>query len=257
MMATATKSKWFITEFTRLVNETSKLNNENYKSIHYNTLDKWFKELENYHIHYVQREMNHKVYDETDLKIALLIIEKRHDDWSLSMIREYIQCLDYLRPFPKNNDNKEGYSQEKTSSVDPVIIKMYIDEVIPKALENMIPKIQTISLDIFRNISGKTIDELKEIIVDSIENYSKDLKYNVEQYVMAAYTTSKHILVKDVLNAFIALEDEAIAEWNSQSRMKSRIFYQEDLLKRDQFIRHYMLKHVNNGSVQFNNEPIK
>jgi DNA-binding transcriptional MerR regulator len=79
---------WKITEFSKLVDK------------HYNTVDQWFKALEDKHIHYVSRVAGEKVYDEQDLEIGKYIKESRDKGYSLQLIFEQLPEVYALRTFP-------------------------------------------------------------------------------------------------------------------------------------------------------------
>nr|WP_263327111.1 hypothetical protein [Neobacillus sp. Marseille-Q6967] len=61
------KEQWKIGEFASKIGR------------HANTIDQWFKKLEELNIHYVNRlpSTNEKIYDDLDLKIALHIKSER------------------------------------------------------------------------------------------------------------------------------------------------------------------------------------
>jgi hypothetical protein len=67
---------------------------------HQNTVDNWFKLLEEKKLHYINRIDNEKVYDEQDLFIAKHISEKRNSKWALEAICNELPELFELRPFP-------------------------------------------------------------------------------------------------------------------------------------------------------------
>ena len=69
---------------------------------HPNTVDGWFKKMEQKRIHCVSRVDNEKVYDELDLAIGLHIDAKRSDGWSLQAIFNELDEHFDLRPFPED-----------------------------------------------------------------------------------------------------------------------------------------------------------
>lgn len=70
---------------------------------HGNTVDGWFKQLEDSRIHYVGRAGNEKVYDELDLQIAHYIKLRRGSKppWALEAIFQSLSNEIELRPFPE------------------------------------------------------------------------------------------------------------------------------------------------------------
>ena len=71
---------------------------------HGNTVDGWFKQLEDSGIHYVGRAGNEKVYDGLDLQIAEYIRERREGKppWALEAIFQALPVEIELRPFPES-----------------------------------------------------------------------------------------------------------------------------------------------------------
>lgn len=82
------KEVWKLTEFSTKV------------GVHYNTVDRWFKTLEEERIHYIERIAGTKVYDELDLRIAKYIEAKRSEKWELVGIFNSLPDVFELRPFP-------------------------------------------------------------------------------------------------------------------------------------------------------------
>lgn len=68
---------------------------------HQNTVDGWFKKLEEQEIHYISRNnQDQKVYDTSDLQIASFILERREKRYSLDAIFDELKEKFELRPFP-------------------------------------------------------------------------------------------------------------------------------------------------------------
>ena len=88
---------WQIRDFTEEIQNRYEEETTFKESVYYNMVDKWFKDLENKGIHYIQwtTETNKKVYDELDLSITVFIIKKRTQKWSLdaifNMLPEHIE----------------------------------------------------------------------------------------------------------------------------------------------------------------------
>jgi DNA-binding transcriptional MerR regulator len=81
---------WKITEFSKMIDK------------HYNTVDQWFKALEDKHVHYVNRIAGEKVYDVLDLEIGKYIKESRDKNFNLQMIFEQLPQIYDVRPFPED-----------------------------------------------------------------------------------------------------------------------------------------------------------
>lgn len=72
---------------------------------HQNTVDNWFKQLEEKKIHFVNRAGSEKVYNDLDLEIAQFIFQKRNEKWALEAIFNELEARFELRPFPKEMDS--------------------------------------------------------------------------------------------------------------------------------------------------------
>jgi len=86
------ESFWQIREFSKIIGK------------HHNTVDGWFKQMEERRIHYINRAGHEKVYDELDLQIAQYIYEWREKGWSLEGIFGQLPEHFELRPFPSGYD---------------------------------------------------------------------------------------------------------------------------------------------------------
>ncbi|MDQ6422662.1 hypothetical protein RB620_24825 [Paenibacillus sp. LHD-117] len=94
------ESVWGIGDFASLVGK------------HANTVDGWFKKLEEKGLHCVIRVNGEKVYDELDLRVAQYICEKRNNSggrtaWTLDAIFIELPNVLELRPFPQGTDPKD------------------------------------------------------------------------------------------------------------------------------------------------------
>lgn len=120
-----TERFWKITDFSKQIGK------------HQNTVDGWFKQLEEKGLHYVNRINNEKVYDELDLQIALHIKDKREQKWALEAIFDELNNNFHLRPLPPE--------METTNSLqipDMEALKKLFNEEVRRAAEE-IAAIQT------------------------------------------------------------------------------------------------------------------
>ena len=87
---------WKISDFVEKIKETLQED-----KLHINTVDGWFKKLEEERIHYINRteETNEKVYDKLDLQLAIFIKKKRNEKWSLGAVFNELKSEFELRPF--------------------------------------------------------------------------------------------------------------------------------------------------------------
>ena len=103
---------WQISDFTEEIQKRYEEETTIKDSVHYNTVDKWFKDLENKGIHYIQRVADKKVYDDLDIAIAIFIMKKRSQKWSLDAISNVLSAHLEVRPFQDlRHDEPEGLSE--------------------------------------------------------------------------------------------------------------------------------------------------
>ncbi|RXT00986.1 MerR family transcriptional regulator [Ammoniphilus sp. CFH 90114] len=188
---------------------------------HYNTVDSWFKKLEEKRIHYIQRttETDEKVYDQTDLMIAQHIVTYREKKWSLDSIFDDLPNHCELRPFPNDEVKNESH-----------VIDM---KAITTELSNIY---EQIAITRFNQMRDELTHELKKEILRSIPQPPS------RQERITDWITMQRIQSH--------LESEAIDLWMEKpdsDRIKKAWFglrKEEDLNKRDQFIKKYVASHL-------------
>lgn len=207
---------WKIKDFVEDLNLTLE------QSIHTNTINGWFKRLEENHIHYINREeqTNEKVYDEFDFEIALFIKKKRDEKWSLSAIeRELQDCFD-LRPFP--------IEEEKFSPpADNIeLLRKQLTEEMRKSFEEM---------------SVAKIEEVKNQYEAILHTLPKPVsKEELREQRFQSLVLHRRVESK--------LEEEAAMEWtkmpDSERLKRVGLFRKDvDIEKKNDFIRSYVNKH--------------
>lgn len=213
---------WQIRDFTEEIQNRYEEETTVKESVHYNTVDKWFKELENKGIHYIQRtaETNKKVYDESDLAIAIFIIKKRTQKWSLDAIFNVLADHIEVRSFPTGDF---GNSPE------------FSETLVMQEMSSQLERIQK---------------EMEERLILELERRQKELEIQVlnrlpvpksAQEIRAEKTD---IMISSVRKRY-EIEGKAIAEWEKlplEQRVKRVGLFrkEEDFLKRDSFIREFV-----------------
>lgn len=191
---------WKIGDFAKKLNK------------HNNTVDGWFKELEDRKIHYVNRIDSEKVYDEFDFEIAQYIIEKRNDKWSLNGIYDNLPHYFNLRPFPADF--------EETTAVDITDME----------------RIKSI-------LKSELLDAFKQAVADQsaqqVQSFQQLLP-SKEQIRMERF--NEMLAERRVIRQ---LEDEALSMWSEkpeEERMKRVGWFrkEEDKEKQDQFIKNFI-----------------
>lgn len=214
---------WQITSFTEEINKRFKEKTGTEDGVHYNTVDKWFKNMEAKGIHYILRIGDSKAYDESDIELALYILEKREEKWNLSAIFDSLSEYGNLREFPPDFLNTQVVSDSQL--MDEMNRKMQLMR------NEMLEEVRTIT----------QMDELEiqKRVVALMPPEKSNEEIAAEQMEQARIG----------LSIRIKLEDEALDKWNKlppeERTKKAGLFKrEEDLLKRDRFIRDYLKEHL-------------
>lgn len=207
---------WKISDFV----EEIKSNLEESK-LHINTVDGWFKKLEEERLHYISRteETNEKVYDQLDLAIAVYIKQKRNDKWTLSSIFNHLSDQFELREFPV--DSKE------TTSVSEVLD---VSEL----------KSQLVS-ELMRSMEEVAVAQIVEIK----NHYEGLLKQLPKPKSLAEEKEERFQEMVARRRVEVQLEEEASDLWTKQpdsERLRKVGWFrqEEDLVKRDRFVKNYV-----------------
>ncbi|TVY07312.1 hypothetical protein [Paenibacillus cremeus] len=199
---------WKITEFAKLIDK------------HYNTVDQWFKQLEDKQVHYVNRVAGEKVYDETDLDIGRYIKEARDKNYNLQIIFDQLKDVFDLRPFPE-----DWITGDALVDIEGIKRSMEI------RFESMLQEAK------------------RDILVAAAQAAASDLEQNVTKYLPApksheeiTFERSNEMLTKIRIDNL--LEERAVAAWNAlpeSEKMKKVGLFRKDLdwEKRDAFIRKF------------------
>ena len=211
---------WHISDFTEEIQRRYEEETTIKESVHFNTVDKWFRDLEKKGVHYIQRVAEKKVYDEVDIEIAVFIMEKRSQKWSLDAIFNILSANLEVRPFPDfMTDEPLGLSEAQ------VMVEMGRKfEKMQKEFEERM----TQELDLKKK-------ELEQQLLNRLPKPKSDEEIRAEKTDIMISTVRKRY----------EIEEKAIAEWNKlplEQRVKKVGFFrtEEDLLKRDNFIREYV-----------------
>ena len=185
---------------------------------HMNTIDGWFKSLEEKNIHYVNRTENgEKIYDSLDLKVAHYIKQQREQKWALDIIFDSLSSQFDLRPAPK-----EEVSVSTPHSVYSIDLEQLKREILSAAEE----------------MAATHINEVKEQYEAIIQKLPQPKSPEQEREErLESMILRRRVEMK--------LEREAIDQWKQQPeelRFKKVGFFrkEEDWGKRDEFIRQYI-----------------
>jgi hypothetical protein len=218
---------WKIRDFVEKVKQTIKE-----EKLHVNTVDGWFKKLEEERIHYISRteETNEKVYDELDLQIAVFIKKKRNQKWSLSAIFNEIKSEFELRPFPVEDEEITNVAQINGAD--------FINATLIKELKGA-----------FEEVAASQLNEMKNQY-EEILSKLPDLKSKEEE---------KEERFKEMVarrRVEYQLEKEALVMWSTkpeEERLKKVGWFkkEENQEERNRFIKDHIDK---NFEVRLRNE---
>lgn len=231
-----------IQNFTELVNATYIESTGSDTSVHYNTVDSWFKQLEKEGVHYIQRIDGFKVYDKTDLKIALFIMDKRKDSrWKLKGIFSAIEQTVDTRPFPIEYEHNALLEEKDINEIlDKKIGRMkfeILEEIInSNKIQNMLPE-PIDKKEIVNNVINS--EELQNLIPKPLDHEA------IIQDIMLRMKEDS----ENKLSEIKKLRSAAISEWEKKDESYRLIkvgFFKrvEDSTKRENFINDYINEHL-------------
>lgn len=213
---------WKISDFVEKIKET--LQEE---KLHINTVDGWFKKLEEDRIHYVNRteETKEKVYDELDLRLAIFIKKKRNEKWSLGSIFNELKDEFELRQFPVE-------AKETTNAPQIVDINVLKE------------KIMTELKSTFEEVAATQVVDLK----NHYENLMKQLPKPKSKEEEREERFQEIVARRRVESQ---LEEEALNIWNTkpeQERVRKIGWFrkEENREEQDRFVRAYVDMHFAN-----------
>lgn len=249
---------WQITDFAVKISETlqQKYNDEKF-SVHYNTVDKWFKALETKRIHYINRAAGEKVYDRIDLNIGCFIADARKDNrFRLDVIYEQVPKQLEVRPFPSdfNDENSLGIDESLIERrvierVTPMIAQQFsileekanlqlnkiMQEQVQIAIKQYLPqpkneeeekvKLQELIKEMLpEQMTRKEVQStLKELLPERNEEEEKSkLQEAVKEMLPPTISKQEELARRKDENLTrmrleMKLEEEAIQEWNKKS----------------------------------------
>ncbi|MGM0867387.1 MAG: MerR family transcriptional regulator [Bacillota bacterium] len=200
------ESFWRISDFAKKVEK------------HPNTVDGWFKQLEERHIHYVNRTENgEKLYDALDFSIAQFIKQQREKKWALDAIFDSLSLQFELRSSPD-----EETSMSATYGAYGVDLEQYKAEILSAAKE----------------IAASQVHEIKQQY-ETIMNKLPEPKSKEEE----RSERMESIIIRRRVET--SLREEAVVQWNQkpeEERVKRVGFFrkEEDWGKREEFIHQYI-----------------
>lgn len=195
---------WKISDFAKKLNK------------HNNTVDGWFRSIEERKLHHISRINNEKVYDELDLKIAQFIIEKREAKWSLDAIFDSLPDNFSLRPFPPDYEDQ------------------------PKSLE-------VVDVDKIRAaIKNEMRAVFEEIAATQIEKQKKEFQLLLPSKEEQRFERFNMVMAER--KVIRRLEEEALSKWAEKppgERLVKVSWFrkEEDKDKRDRFVKAYVDEH--------------
>lgn len=197
---------------------------------HANTVDGWFKQLEDKSIHGVNRtEHGEKVYDILDLDIALFIKEKRDKKWALDAIFNELPEHFELRSVWSGMENT---SVTQTTDIDS--LKKEFLEIARGVSTEQIAEIKKV----YEQAAAAQISEIKKQYDDLLKRLPEPKNREIErQERIDEMITRRRIEVQ--------LEKEALHIWSTKPEeervRRVGIFRkEEDRDKRDLFVKEFV-----------------
>lgn len=214
---------WKISDFAKAVGK------------HTNTVDGWFKQLEEKQLHYVHRtDYGEKVYDQIDMEIAIYIKEQRDKKWALDAIFQELPDHFELRYI----------AEEETTSVpqtyDPTFMRKEFESVAKEIAAS-----QAIEMN-------RQIQELAAVQINQIRQQYEDLIKRLPQPKSIDDERQERITEMITRRRIESeLEKEALNMWTTKpdGERKKRVGVfrkEEDRDKRDRFIKSYINDHFEN-----------
>lgn len=211
---------WKISDFAKVVGK------------HTNTVDGWFKQLEEKGMHWVSRtEYGEKVYDQLDKDIALYIKELRGQKWTLDGIFNELPEHFKLRPVPV----------EETTSVpqtyDPSMVRREFEETFKE-----IAAAQAIEMNRqMQELAAAQMQEIKQQYEDIIKRFPQPKSIDEERQERITEMITRRRIENE-------LEKEALNMWatipEKERKIRVGIFRKdEDRDKRERFIKSYVNQH--------------
>jgi hypothetical protein len=210
---------WKITEFSKEVGK------------HLNTVDGWFKKMEEQKLHWVNRsEHGEKIYNTLDMKIAQFIKVKRAEKWSIESIFNELPIHFELRPVPEEDTSE-------SQIVDPAMIRNEFEEMAKGLMNNQMNEIQ----QYFKEVAAAQMEETRkhyESLVMQLPK-PKSLEEERQEHVTDMITRRR---------VESQLRKEALQLWSQkpgkERKIWSGVFLIEDINKRDIFIEEYIVERI-------------
>lgn len=202
---------------------------------HTNTVDNWFKLLEEKGLHYINRIDNEKVYDEQDLRIAQHINEKRNNKWALEAICNELPDLFELRPFPPDMEPTNALQ-----TFDMESIRQRFSDELRTVVEEMAAAQAAQALQLAERMQLQHKQQYEDLLRQLPQ--PRDPQAERQDRVTEMLTRRK---------VERELEHEAVHMWATKpdsERMKRKGLFkkEEDRDKRDLFVKDYIDKQFEN-----------
>lgn len=207
---------WKISDFAKVVGK------------HQNTIDGWFKQLEELKIHSVNRnETGDKIYTSLDLQIAKYIVEKRKEKWALEFIFQELPKMFELRPV----------EERESTSVPQTIVRQEFETVAKELFKVQMNEMRKY----IEEVATAQASELKEQYDSLIKQLPKPKTLQEERQERINEMITRRRIES-------VLEREALHLWSTkpdnERKIKIGLFRkEEDRDKRDLFVKEYVNEH--------------
>lgn len=211
---------WKITEFSKEVGK------------HLNTVDGWFKKLEEQKLHWVNRsEHGEKIYNTLDMKIAQFIKAKRAEKWSMESIYNELPSHFELRPVPEEDTSE-------SQIIDPAMIRNEFETLAKGLMNNQLNEIQ----QYFKEVAAAQMEEMKQQYESLVMQLPQPKPAEEERQERVTDMITRRRVESQ-------LRKEALQLWSqkpdSERKIRTGLFRkEEDINKRDLFIEDYIYDHI-------------
>lgn len=202
---------------------------------HQNTVDGWFKQLEEKKVHWVNRsEHGEKIYSTLDMKIAKYIKEMRDQKWALDAIFHELPNRFELRPVPEETTSD-------SQILDLTAIRNEFESITKDSEQRQIEEMKQVFQEIAATQIAAQMDEVKNYYESIIKQLPQPKSIQEERQERITEMATRRRIGRQ-------LEKEALNMWSTKPEEERVIKVgwfrkEENKDKRDEFVKDYMDEH--------------
>lgn len=195
-----------------------------------NTVDNWFKKLEERNIHYVQRVGKEKVYDEMDLKIAKHIKKLRAQGWKPDGIYNAMEDGETGLEFRKGEYATTEEKKDKDDKEDTFTTLEIRQQIEATIKEQLVPFFGNMTEEV-RKIAREEVNKQRQLLIEESEENQRQKR--IDDLLIQRRVEDR-------------LRNEAIMMWEKQPEeerfMRIGLFRKklENINAKNRYIEHYI-----------------